>query len=35
LLQGRAYVTPEDIKSIGPDVMRHRIILTYEAEPKA
>jgi len=32
LLQGRAYVTPEDIKSIGPDVMRHRIILTYEAE---
>lgn len=32
LLQGRAYVTPQDIKSIGPDVMRHRIILTYEAE---
>jgi MoxR-like ATPase len=32
LLQGRAYVTPEDIKSIGPDVLRHRIILTYEAE---
>lgn len=32
LLQGRDYVTPEDIKSIGPDVLRHRIILTYEAE---
>jgi MoxR-like ATPase len=35
LLQGRAYVTPEDIKSIGPDVLRHRIILTYEAEAQA
>jgi MoxR-like ATPase len=32
LLQGRGYVTPEDVKNIGPDVMRHRIILTYEAE---
>lgn len=32
LLQGRDYVTPEDVKSIGPDVLRHRIILTYEAE---
>lgn len=31
-LQGRAYVTPQDIKSIAPDVLRHRIILTYEAE---
>src|SRR5579884_2415941 len=35
LLQGRGYVTPEDIKSIGPDVLRHRIILTYEAEAQA
>src|SRR6266481_832692 len=35
LLQGRAYVTPEDIKNIGPDVLRHRIILTYEAEAQA
>jgi MoxR-like ATPase len=35
LLQGRAYVTPEDIKSIGPDVLRHRLILTYEAEAQA
>jgi MoxR-like ATPase len=32
LLQGRSYVTPQDLKSIGPDVLRHRIILTYEAE---
>ncbi|HXP60210.1 MAG TPA: MoxR family ATPase [Dongiaceae bacterium] len=35
LLQGRAYVTPEDVKSIGPDVLRHRIILSYEAEAQA
>lgn len=31
-IQGRGYVTPEDVKTIGPDVLRHRIILTYEAE---
>lgn len=31
-LNGRAYVTPQDIKSVAPDVLRHRIILTYEAE---
>ena len=31
-LQGRGYVTPQDIKTIGPDVMRHRVIVTYEAE---
>lgn len=31
-LKGRGYVTPEDVKSIGPDVLRHRVILTYEAE---
>ena len=31
-LQGRGYVVPHDIKSIGLDVLRHRIILTYEAE---
>lgn len=31
-LQGRAYVTPQDIKTIAPDILRHRIILTYEAE---
>ncbi len=32
LLQGRGYVTPQDIKSIAMDVLRHRVILTYEAE---
>ncbi len=32
LIQGRGYVTPQDVKSIGPDILRHRIILTYEAE---
>jgi MoxR-like ATPase len=31
-LQGRGYVTPEDVKSIAPDVLRHRIIVTFEAE---
>lgn len=31
-LEGRAYVTPDDIKTIAPDVFRHRILLTYEAE---
>ena len=31
-LQGRPYVTPQDIKTIAPDVLRHRIILSYEAE---
>jgi MoxR-like ATPase len=31
-IRGRGYVTPEDIKSIGMDVLRHRIIVTYEAE---
>ncbi|MFQ5665532.1 MAG: AAA family ATPase [Candidatus Binatia bacterium] len=32
LLQGRGYATPQDVKSIGPDVLRHRVIVTYEAE---
>jgi MoxR-like ATPase len=31
-LQGRGYVTPQDVKSIAPDILRHRIILSYEAE---
>jgi MoxR-like ATPase len=31
-LNGRGYVTPEDVKSIGADVLRHRIIVSYEAE---
>jgi MoxR-like ATPase len=32
LLRGRAYVVPEDVKEVGPDVLRHRIVPTYEAE---
>ena len=31
-LQGRGYVTPQDVKTIGPDVLRHRLIPSYEAE---
>jgi MoxR-like ATPase len=31
-LDGRNYVTPQDIKTIGHDVLRHRVIVTYEAE---
>ena len=31
-LQGRGYVTPQDIKDVAYDVLRHRVILTYEAE---
>ncbi|GBE03435.1 Holliday junction ATP-dependent DNA helicase RuvB [bacterium BMS3Abin09] len=31
-LQGRGYVTPQDVKSIGPDILRHRVIVSYEAE---
>jgi MoxR-like ATPase len=32
LLSGRGYVTPQDVKTIAPDVLRHRVIVTYEAE---
>jgi MoxR-like ATPase len=31
-LQGRAFVTPQDVKTMAPDVLRHRILLTYMAE---
>lgn len=31
-LRGRGFATPEDVKSIGADVLRHRLIVTYEAE---
>jgi MoxR-like ATPase len=31
-MDGRAYVTPQDVKTIGPDVLRHRVLLSYEAE---
>ena len=31
-LRGRGYVIPDDVKAVAPDVLRHRIITTYEAE---
>ena len=31
-IQGRGYVTPQDVKTIGMDVLRHRVIVSYEAE---
>ena len=31
-LEGRAYVIPQDVKNLAPDVLRHRLILSYEAE---
>ena len=31
-LQGRGYATPHDVKIVAPDVLRHRVVLTYEAE---
>jgi MoxR-like ATPase len=31
-LEGRPYVTPQDIKDLVPDVLRHRVLITYEAE---
>src|SRR4051794_7996361 len=31
-LRHRGYVTPEDVKAVGPDVLRHRMVLTYEAD---
>jgi MoxR-like ATPase len=31
-IRGRVYVTPQDVKDIGPDILRHRIITSYEAE---
>ena len=34
-INGRGYVTPQDVKSIGLDVLRHRIIASYEAEAEA
>ena len=32
LVRGRGFVIPEDVKELAPDVLRHRVILTYEAE---
>jgi MoxR-like ATPase len=31
-LAGRPYVTPQDVKSVAPDVLRHRVLISYEAE---
>jgi hypothetical protein len=31
-LRGRNYVVPEDVKALAPDVLRHRMVLTFEAE---
>ena len=31
-LQGRGFVVPEDVRALAPDVLRHRIVLTFEAE---
>jgi len=31
-LRHRGYLTPEDVKAVGPDVLRHRVVLTYEAD---
>jgi MoxR-like ATPase len=34
-LRGRGFVTPEDIKAVGHDVLRHRLILSFEAEAES
>ena len=34
-IYGRTYVTPDDVKALAPDVLRHRLVLTYEAEAQA
>ena len=31
-LKGRGFVTPEDIKQVAPDILRHRIVVSFEAE---
>ena len=31
-LRGRAFVTPDDVKAVAPDILRHRVLTTYEAE---
>ena len=32
MMEGRGYVTPNDVKTVAPDILRHRVIVTYEAE---
>jgi MoxR-like ATPase len=34
-LRGRSFVTPDDVKAMAPDVLRHRVLLTYEAEAES
>ena len=34
-LRGRGFATPEDVKSVGADVLRHRLILSFEAEAES
>ena len=34
-INGRDYATPEDVKALAPDILRHRLVLTYEAEARA
>ena len=34
-VKGRGFVTPEDVKAIGADVLRHRLILSFEAEAES
>jgi len=34
-LEGRGYVSPADLKALGHDVLRHRVILTYEADAES
>ena len=34
-VQGRDYATPDDVKTLAPDVLRHRVVLTYEAEAQS
>jgi MoxR-like ATPase len=33
-LEGRAYVTPHDVKSVAMEVLRHRVLVSYEAEAR-
>ncbi|MDO9446104.1 MAG: MoxR family ATPase, partial [Dehalococcoidia bacterium] len=33
-LDGRTYVTPQDVKALAPDVLRHRLVMSYEAEAR-
>jgi MoxR-like ATPase len=34
-IQGRDYATPDDVKALAADVLRHRLVLTYEAEARS